>query len=257
LPRSEQGSPLKEQQSVESPDATSFSKRIGTTSPPQSIAQSDDDIDHAEDTVLEVPDEQASVVENQVPDTESEIYTNPSIIQGPIGGVSNDNRDHWPYNPTPPQVTDRNIPPEHDNIGGATAESEDHSYGQPGYGEKFTLNHNLSQPRDHYIHGDIFSTPPGAKDEGYISAANPMSPSVATPEPQKTLGASPDGNAIGVFNPGVGDDPFMSPSHLRHLSGYSHGIPSPLYDSATGRGIERIQSKDIIALMEHVSKVTS
>ena len=256
LPRSGQGSPLKEQQSVRSLDSTSFPQRIGATSPPQSIAQSDNDLDQnhvTEDPALEVPDEQASVVENQVPDTESEIYTNPSIIQGPIGGVSNENRDHWPYHPTPPQVTDR-------NIGGVTAESEapyDHSYGQPDYGEAFALNHNPSQPKGHYIHGDIFSTPPGAKDEGYISAANPMSPSVATPEPQnKTIGSS-DRNAIGVFDPSVGDDPFTTPSHLRHLSGYSHGIPSPLYDSATGRGIERIQSKDIIALMEHVSEGTS
>jgi hypothetical protein len=28
---------------------------------------------------------------------------------------------------------------------------------------------------------------------------------------------------------------------------------SPLYDASTGHGIDRIESKDIIALMQHVS----
>jgi hypothetical protein len=50
-----------------------------------------------------------------------------------------------------------------------------------------------------------------------------------------------------------GGDPFYTPKHARHLSGMSHGMGSPIYDSATGNGIDRIQSKDIVALMDHVS----
>ena len=49
---------------------------------------------------------------------------------------------------------------------------------------------------------------------------------------------------------------FNSPITTRHMrvgSGGSHGMPSPLYDSSTGRGVDRIQSKDIVALMDHVS----
>lgn len=58
--------------------------------------------------------------------------------------------------------------------------------------------------------------------------------------------------------PGMGgntDDPFYvgMPKHQRQLSGLSHGMSSPLYDASTGNGIDNIQSKDIIALMEHVS----
>jgi hypothetical protein len=33
-------------------------------------------------------------------------------------------------------------------------------------------------------------------------------------------------------------------------------MASPLYDGATGRGMDRIQSKDILALMNHVSVIS-
>ncbi|KAK7946874.1 uncharacterized protein PG986_011195 [Apiospora aurea] len=57
--------------------------------------------------------------------------------------------------------------------------------------------------------------------------------------------------------PGMGgnnDDPFYTtnPKHQRHLSGMSQGMGSPFYDAATGTGIDRIESKDVIALMEHL-----
>jgi hypothetical protein len=84
----------------------------------------------------------------------------------------------------------------------------------------------------------------GGGDEGYISAApnegreaiNIKGKDVALPPP--TLGTT--------------DDPFYAPKDLR-LSGMSQGMQTPLFDPATGSGIDRIQSKDIIALMEHVS----
>lgn len=48
------------------------------------------------------------------------------------------------------------------------------------------------------------------------------------------------------------DDPF-SKRQAKHLSGMSHGMDSPLYDAATGKGIDRIQSKDVVALMDHLT----
>ncbi|KAI0400230.1 hypothetical protein F4802DRAFT_505291 [Xylaria palmicola] len=81
----------------------------------------------------------------------------------------------------------------------------------------------------------------GGADEGYISAApnevreNNVARNTALPPP--TLGNV--------------DDPFYAPKDLR-LSGMSQGMQTPLFDPATGTGIERIQSKDIIALMEHL-----
>lgn len=255
LPGSGRGSPLKQQQDASSPDEKSFTKRMGATSPPQSVTQSDEEENDEQgeqylpDTPgAEAEDRHAPEVED-VPDSESEINTNPSIIQGPIGAIPYEHRDNWPFNPTPPQIPDMHLPPQHDN-GGA---SYSQSYSQPVYGNAFAAN---GYPRDNYMDGRIFSTPPGAKDEGYISAANPMSPSNATPEPRNKGFSTLDTNnpLVPFDNSAFEDDPFTTVGQQRHFSGYSHGIPSPLYDGATGRGIESIQSKDIIALMEHVSE---
>ena len=48
------------------------------------------------------------------------------------------------------------------------------------------------------------------------------------------------------------DDPFYTSKGARHMSGLSQGMGSPLYDPSTGVGIDRIESKDIIALMQHL-----
>jgi hypothetical protein len=48
------------------------------------------------------------------------------------------------------------------------------------------------------------------------------------------------------------DDPFTA-KKTQYLSGFSQGMGSPLYDSSTGQGIDRIQSKDIVALMDHLT----
>ena len=47
------------------------------------------------------------------------------------------------------------------------------------------------------------------------------------------------------------DDPFVQKRN-QYMSGLSQGM-SPLYDNATGRGVDRIQSKDIVALMDHLT----
>jgi hypothetical protein len=97
---------------------------------------------------------------------------------------------------------------------------------------------------------------PGAlpKDEGYISSApNARSPGGITPEPRIKGVGFLDQDIGGAADALAGGDPFYTPKHARHLSGMSHGMGSPIYDSATGNGIDRIQSKDIVALMDHVS----
>jgi hypothetical protein len=38
-----------------------------------------------------------------------------------------------------------------------------------------------------------------------------------------------------------------------YVTGFSQDISSPLYDAATGRGTDRIESKDIVALMDHLT----
>ncbi|KAK4121438.1 hypothetical protein N657DRAFT_683060 [Parathielavia appendiculata] len=94
--------------------------------------------------------------------------------------------------------------------------------------------------------GDPYGTrsPLGHKvDEGYISQGPNKTPDLQLAK----------GKGIDVA-PGVGvEDPFYStPKHVRHMSGMSQGMGSPMYDAATGTGIERIESKDIIALMQHL-----
>ncbi|OBT82665.1 hypothetical protein VE02_08833 [Pseudogymnoascus sp. 03VT05] len=102
-------------------------------------------------------------------------------------------------------------------------------------------------------------SPVGAvpKDEGYISSApNARSPGVVTPEPKRGVVGFTDVEGMGPGElGGGGGDPFYSPQqrHQRQLSGMSQGMESPLYDGAMGRHREAIKSKDIVALMDHLT----
>lgn len=148
-------------------------------------------------------------------DDDEELDTNPSIIQGPIGHEPED----WQYN-----------------------SANDHQYNDD-------LGSNPSG-----MPPSLRSLSPAiqTKDEGYISAANPgmQSPGPMTPVQQMGSPSMGMGTIRGI---GLEDDEY-SPyrGHMRMGSGNSHGMPSPLYDSSTGRGVDRIQSKDIVALMDHV-----
>ncbi|KAI8633652.1 hypothetical protein F5Y19DRAFT_247454 [Xylariaceae sp. FL1651] len=83
----------------------------------------------------------------------------------------------------------------------------------------------------------------GGGDEGYISAApNEGREAVKMKGKDITTPLPAHGNV---------DDPFYAPKDVR-LSGMSQGMQTPLFDPATGTGIDRIQSNDIIALMEHL-----
>jgi hypothetical protein len=90
------------------------------------------------------------------------------------------------------------------------------------------------------------------RDEGYISSVpnNAPSPSIANLERRaKGVGFMDDAGIGGSDN----GDPFYTPNQGRRMSGLSQGMGSPFYDNTTGNGIDRIQSKDIVALMDHVS----
>ncbi|KAH6891366.1 hypothetical protein B0T10DRAFT_560611 [Thelonectria olida] len=83
-------------------------------------------------------------------------------------------------------------------------------------------------------------------DEGYMSNGPNRTPDV---EP-KTQAARNLANSK-LMAP-VAEDPFYVPKDARHLSGMSQGMTSPFYDAATGQGIDRIENKDIVALMQHL-----
>ena len=233
-----------------------------------------------------LPDLQNPMPEIGYGDGESDVTTNPSIIQGPImsrekkmsdanlkaaeaalvgaaigagGGAaiaghnresSQDHDEDWqrtsgerkrdtlitnPYEGTSPIAA----------IGGGLDRD---LLGQSGFSG---INNDFAPNKLGFQAGSPGALP---KDEGYISSApNARSPGGITPEPTIRGVGFLDQDIGGAADALAGGDPFYTPKHARHLSGMSHGMGSPIYDSATGNGIDRIQSKDIVALMDHVS----
>lgn len=102
------------------------------------------------------------------------------------------------------------------------------------------------QGYDNAGYGDPYAvrSPAGHNpDEGYISQGPNK-----TPDVQAGTGKGIDFQQ----QPPPADDPFFVPKHSKHMSGMSHGMDTPFYDAATGGGIDSIESKDIIALMQHL-----
>ncbi|KAK4229625.1 hypothetical protein QBC38DRAFT_411872 [Podospora fimiseda] len=95
-----------------------------------------------------------------------------------------------------------------------------------------------------YGHDDYGTRSPRV-DEGYISQGPNKTPDIQTQGKGVNFEIAPLGGPSAAA-----DDPFYNST--RHMSGLSQGMASPLYDASTGTGIERIESKDIIALMQHL-----
>ncbi|KAL2152594.1 hypothetical protein VTH82DRAFT_5778 [Thermothelomyces myriococcoides] len=113
------------------------------------------------------------------------------------------------------------------------------------------LNNTLLQGFENSGFGGLYGTrsPVGHKvDEGYISQDHNK-----TPDLQGGKAKGTDFNtAPGVGGLGSTDSLYNPPGPPRPFSGLSQGMGTPMYDAATGMGIERIESKDIIALMQHL-----
>lgn len=78
-----------------------------------------------------------------------------------------------------------------------------------------------------------------------LAAGSPAAAAAATPSP---------GPPTAAENAADTDDPLAAHvRRARHFSANSHGMGSPLYDGATGAGKDRIQSRDIVALMDHLT----
>ena len=254
------------------------------TSPRQSVAQSlEDEDDHVVMGTTSFP-----IPNDPMPepgyglDSDSDLNTNPSIIQGPlVGAAHQENHTQWPYQLTPRQSQDDFVT--HSNkqsaqanlkavaegmLGVAAAARQDKELrdGQKGprdpspnkteqltpYGEFVgNLNDALGPIGDDYLSNPPISFPVAGKlDEGYMSA--PHAGFSPEPKPRTAGGLESDG-MNGIHDLMADEDPFFTKTQTRHMSANSHGMPSPLYDSATGGGIDRINSKDIVALMDHVS----
>ncbi|ETN45365.1 uncharacterized protein HMPREF1541_09196 [Cyphellophora europaea CBS 101466] len=171
---------------------------------------------------------------------ESEITTNPSVIQGPIAGYATGDTSHWPYGPTPPPV-DSGIPG-----------SRDLSMTAPELmPEPLTMSHGPGQKPDTYIGRAAELTPPGVKDEGYETGANAPSPAIMPSHHQPIPKGLPFSQDM-AYDDDLDDDPFTTSKRDQYVSGLSHGM-SPMYDTATGRAADRIYDKDVRALMDHLT----
>lgn len=93
-------------------------------------------------------------------------------------------------------------------------------------------------------------------DEGYVSGA--YARSAASPQAKRPETRQYSEEDLAEYEAAMDqEDPFLNSNNNAKretfLSGKSDGLDSPLYESATGRGIDRIQSKDIVALMDHLT----
>ncbi|KAF2196945.1 hypothetical protein GQ43DRAFT_435578 [Delitschia confertaspora ATCC 74209] len=199
-------------------------------------------------------------------DDESDITTNPSIIQGPLG--SGHTLDHSEddylsedrgHTPTYGQAVAVGVGAAAAGIAANTAARMHHQDEIQYKAYNPTVeSYNNSREFDHqYDQQPIYSrqddtTPvrsPQWKDEGYQSAHQ----GGVTPD-QRNHSRLFDDDGLGDLDDlGAGTDMFADGKHARHFSGNSHGMSSPLYDAATGRGLDRIQSKDVVALMDHLT----
>ncbi|KAK4982484.1 hypothetical protein LTR66_009241, partial [Elasticomyces elasticus] len=212
-------------------------------------------------------------------DDESDVNTNPSIIHGPIGGPDHGSREHWPYDPTPPLSPQRHGlgvrdgTPENNQHGSGAAVpgvsgglAAEHTHRHKTRSQRTASSHQLKSeddydgqelPKHHQAatYLDMNATPgspPNFRDEGYITARSNEN---VTPKTVSKAAKGYTNEDLAEYNAVMGgDDPFANNAlHARHLSGNSHGMGSPLYDSSIGKGIDRIQSKDVVALMDHLT----
>ncbi|KAK4552576.1 hypothetical protein LTR86_010220 [Recurvomyces mirabilis] len=223
-------------------------------------------------------------------DTKTELSsTNPSIVEGPLGGDPT-GRSEWPYesglNPgtggrrdlaSPGQRSMRSDHSGHGRkdamlaaaAGGAAALAANHAFSR---NKSATVEDEHDGRRDltpDLRHAgteiDREATPTGSpaafRDEGYVTDAHARSAGARTPRPGDEqryskedlheFNRAMDAQSLGEDDPFTSTNQVLDAKHARHVSGNSHGMASPLYDSSTGKG--KIESKDIVALMDHLT----
>ncbi|KXT05841.1 hypothetical protein AC578_1037 [Pseudocercospora eumusae] len=197
-------------------------------------------------------------------DSKSDLTTNPSIIQGPLGGDATGNST-WPYTPEPEAAQSRSASAKSAfskgglvgaAAGGAAALAAAHKAKQPTVedGDRYTpdIGRNGEIDREATPTG----SPAAFRDEGYVTDGRTRSGGGATPKAENQVYGKKDledyQRAMDAQD--GDDDPFtVDTKHTRHFSGNSQGLNSPLYDASTGKGLDRIQSQDVVALMDHLT----
>ena len=202
-------------------------------------------------------------------ESKSDISTNPPDIQGP---KKYDSPVHWPYHGPSghgsqvDQLQTSNST--HDGLNAAAAKMMSVAAGAGAAAALAQQNQKANKTMERQISVEdygVIKNPgynyeaypvksPFMKDEGYETNVPNRSPGAITPDHRRKGVAVVDPG----FAPGLDEDEedeedvFIGSNNYKRMSGNSHGM-APLYDAATGEGKDRIESKDIIALMDHVS----
>ncbi|KAI8930825.1 hypothetical protein NX059_011846 [Plenodomus lindquistii] len=214
----------------------------GNNSPRQSIAQSIDETPQMHHSAFPTGQHEAMPeIGYGISDNESEVDTNPSIIQGPLGGVDGyqDREDEFL------RLEERDRTPTSFNKGATVGA------GTGAAAIAAAAAYHLRDQSPGSFNDDNHRRRQATVDEDYDSP-----PLAYTPQNRlHSKSFDDDGYGDEYDEPGLegAGDFFSNSKHKRQTSGNSHGLQSPLYDSATGKGMDRIQSKDIVALMDHLT----
>lgn len=266
----------------------SLGKHSGANSPRQSVALSLEEEEEEEEERIVLGATSLPIADDPMPepgyglDSESDLNTNPSSIQGPLMSATHqENRTHWLYQPTPRQSQGESNTHSNEQsaqaslkavaqgmLSVAAAARQDHELRDDRAGSR-DLSPNETEhvtPYGDYVDNENDDFAPiqdnytssqhipflltGKLDEGYMSAPHAGFSPELKPVTVRVLGSDGLNGSDDLM---ADEDPFFTKTQTRHMSANSHGMPSPLYDSATGGGIDRIHSKDIVALMDHVS----
>jgi hypothetical protein len=251
-------------------EAEALSHQTHETSPRQSIAHSVEDEPQMHHSAFPQEDYMMPEIGYGVhdDDDESDVTTNPSFIQGPLGGDGYLEQEEEMLS----RQEERERTPTSFSKGGAlgagagaaaiAAAAAHHLNNQSplsyderrqttvedDYDQDYPGETQYEQPGYAHSNRTPVSAQTGWRDEGYQSA---NAREAYTPQNRNNPRLFDDDDALGQDLDEA--DLFATTKHNRHQSGNSHGMASPLYDSATGKGLDRIQSKDIVALMDHLT----
>jgi hypothetical protein len=200
--------------------------------------------------------------------SQSDLTTNPSIIQGPLGGDPT-GESTWPYTPDADRAGDLKFQDSEQSMRGAAAT------GAALAGAGVLLASPSAAPaigRQAAARDEIQSSTPDLGRTRTAAVRRDAPPGAGSPTFRNDTSANDKNVPRDVLTPS--GEPLYKKEDLdeyeaamnehdddsntvhqtpRHYRANSHGMASPLYDSSTGNGIDRIQSKDIVALMDHLT----
>jgi hypothetical protein len=200
--------------------------------------------------------------------SQSDLTTNPSIIQGPLGGDPT-GESNWPYTPEADRAGDLKFQQSEQSMRGAAitgaalagagvllaSASAAPAQGRQaaGHDEIQSSTPDLGRPRTAAIKRDAPTTasPTAFRSDNYANDNN-VPRDVLTPSGEPLYKKEDLDEYEAAMNE-HDEDSIAAHQPPRHYRANSHGMASPLYDSSTGNGIDRIQSKDIVALMDHLT----